>query len=213
MIKCILAITPEESELWTAIGTFALAGITFVAIGVQIYWNRKVLRESRSSFSSQLNLLQSQLKDENENSFKYNSIKLGQMFDSQFIGLTEDRKKSAGLILRNDFLAHDTINYAPIKEKMDEIYDFFDTIGYFVKHNYFKAEVAHQYFDYWFSPYYTFFATYHIKEFSGYDETVWNNLSSLSQHMDRVEIDQTGRARKPITKEDLKEFFQQEENI
>jgi hypothetical protein len=208
----ILFLSAEYGEDLTAIGTMALAVISFLAIGVQIYWNRKVLKESRDTALSQINLLQNQLKAENENSFKYSSVKLAQIFEAQFQDLTETRMESATLILQHKYLDQDSIDYVPIKEKMDDIFDFFDTIGYFVRHMYMKAEVGHQYFDYWFTPYYQFFQLYHIKDLSGYEESVWNNLASLSQAFERVEIDQTGHSREPISKNQLKEFFQQEES-
>jgi hypothetical protein len=209
----IILLTAENSELWTAIGTMTLAVITFFAIGVQIYWNRRVLNESRSSALTQMTLLQNQLQAQNENSFKFTSVKLAEIFEVQFQDLIQTRKECSSLILQNHSLDQNSIDYSPIKEKIDDIYDLFDTIGYFVRHKYIKAEVAHQYFDYWFTPYYTFFQLYQIKSISGYDEAVWNNLANLSMAMDRVEIDQVGYARKPVTKEKLKEFFEQEEKL
>lgn len=209
----IILLTAEESELWTAVGTMALAVITFFAIAVQIYWNRRVLDESRSSALAQMTLLQNQLQAQNENSFKFTSVKLAEIFEAQFQDLVETRKECSSIILQNHYLEKNSIDYFPIKEKIDDIYDLFDTIGYFVRHMYIKAEVAHQYFDYWFTPYYTFFQLYQIKSLSGYDEAVWNNLANLSMAMDRVEIEQVGYARKLLTKEKLKEFFEQEESF
>jgi hypothetical protein len=67
----LLDIDKNAIEMWTAIGTVLLAVMSFVAILVQIWWNRRILRESNENARSQLNLLSNQLKDGNENSNKY----------------------------------------------------------------------------------------------------------------------------------------------
>jgi hypothetical protein len=206
----LLDANKNDFDAILAYGTIALAVGSFFAVFVQIHWNRRFLRDSNNNSRTQLELLNTQLKSENENSFKYTSVKLAQDFDAQFQALAEEREEVADIIISNNILASESLDYSLLTKKVDNIYDLFDTIGYFVKHQYIKDAVVHQYFDYWFSEYYTFYSFYGIKKLSGYPDTVWNNLASLYKAMDIVETGENYTARVPIDKKELDRFFREE---
>ena len=190
--------------------TLALAATSFIAIFVQIYWNKKILKDANENSKTQLNLLDAQLKSQNDNAFKYTSVKLAENFDQQFQELKEQRAQVADILLEKNLLDATTFDYSLLDKKLDDIYDLFDLIGFFVKHRYIDHEIVHEYFDYWFSEYYTFYTLYSIKKLSAYPNTIWNNLSSLYHAMDIIETGQNFAPRDSIDKKELKRFFKEE---
>ena len=186
-------------DKWTALGTMFLAVLTFalaIAAFLAIYYQREQFRKQRE--------------DDNERAFKNSSVILITDFDKQFNDLVEDRIKVAKIIIKHKILENDSFDYKILDKKMDEIYDFFDTLGYFVDQEYIKVELAHQYFHHWFSMYYEFYKLYKINELAGYEKTVWNNMPKLSLKMDKVEAEQHGKGQKKISKDNLKGFFEDE---
>jgi hypothetical protein len=211
MMAAMLLLDAEQSEKWTAIGTMVLASFTFLGIFVQIYWNNKVLKDNRKNSQGQLDLIRTQLDSQNENAFKYSSVKIAQEFDEEFEELDEERTEAATTILSNKLLDQEPLDYAILTGQLDNIFDLFDTVGYFVRYKYIKAEVAHQYFQHWFAHYYRFFVLYNIRELADYGDTVWNNLVTLSRDLDAVEINlKGGRALPVIDKVALEKFFKEE---
>jgi hypothetical protein len=176
-----------------SIGTFLLA----IAAFITLYFQNKQFKKAR--------------RDENERAFKNSSVQLITDFDKQFQDLENLRSETANTITGHGILEKGLIeNYNDLKIGLEELYDFFDTLGFFVAENYIKAEVVHQYFHYWFEHYYAFFVMYNVKSVSGYPDTVWINLPKLSNALEKVEIKQLGKESEEITKEDLLEFFQGE---
>ncbi len=177
---------------WTAIGTILLAIAAFASMGQQ--WRQfKKLRA-----------------DDSERAFKNSSVTLITDFDKQFDDLIDERIKVAKIIIENKILENPSFDFSILQNRMDDIYDFFDTLGYFVEQKYIKPEVVHQYFYHWFSMYFEFYKIYNIKELSGFDKTVWNNMPKLSEIMENVESELLGKRRKKITKDDLVKFFGEE---
>jgi hypothetical protein len=197
---------------WTAIGTLALAALTFITLAVSIVYNQTIISQAKESSADQLDLLRTQLAAENENAYKYNSVRLILAFDEQFEDLIETRAEAARVIIDNNILERGPLKPKELDDLLDDVYDLFDTIGYFIKNKYIKTDVAHEYFHHWFSRYYAFYEQYKIKESSGYDEAAWNNLSYLSKQLDGVEDHQTGKFSSSPTKSDLLHFFTQEKN-
>jgi len=185
------------SELqWIAIGsigTFVLAIAAFISLFVQ----SKQFRKTRA--------------DENERAFKNSSVQLITDFDRQFQELADTRSEIAKIIIVNKILESDKIEkYERFDNQLDDIYDFFDTLGFFVIENYIKAEVVHQYFYHWFEHYYDFYMLYDVKTLTGYNETVWINLLKLSKILNQIEVKQLAKSRSEITKEMLLRFFSDE---
>jgi hypothetical protein len=197
----------------TAEGTIALAALTVIAIVVQIIYNQKVIRMGKESSKEQLDAISTQLNAQNENSYKYTSVKLVLAFDEQFEDMVETRAKAAEIIIDNNILERGPLKPGEMNNRMDDIYDLYDTIGFFIKNKYIKAEVAHEYFHHWFSRYYTFYEQYKVKESSGYEQAAWNNLLYLSKELYRIEDNQTGAFAKPPTKDDLIRFFNDEKDL
>ena len=159
----VLLLNADDSANLTAWSTIALAALAFAAIIVQIAWNRRILREARESSLSQSDILFQQLQAQNENAFKYSSVTLADSFQREFDGLTGDRAAAAHIILHNGLLTKDGFDYNVLEELLEDAYDFFDTVGFFVRKHYMKGEVAHQYFDHWFSHYFAFYKLYELK--------------------------------------------------
>ncbi len=175
------------------IGTFLLAIAAFVTLYVQ----GRQFRKMRT--------------DENERAFKNSSVQLITDFDRQFRKLDDLRSEASDVIVKNNVLKAELIeDYSALKDIMCEVYDFFDTLGFYVENGYIKPEVVHQYFYHWFEHYYEFFTVYNIKKLSGYNETVWIHLPKLSIVLNEVEIRQLGKERKAPTKQDLLAFFEEE---
>ena len=177
---------------WTAIGTLSLAIVAFVTLWVQL-WQFKKLQA-----------------DEHERAFKNSSIMLITKFDKDFNKLEDCRFEVSNLIIEKKTLDSDNLDYKIFEYWVGDIFDFFDTLGYFVREEYIKAEVVHQYFYHWFSHYYEFYKLYNIKQLSGYPETTWINLPILSKRLDDVEIRQLGKKKLPISKAMLRDFFEEE---
>jgi len=132
-------------------------------------------------------------------------------FDRQFQELADTRSEIAKIIIVNKILESDKIEkYERFDNQLDDIYDFFDTLGFFVIENYIKAEVVHQYFYHWFEHYYDFYMLYDVKTLTGYNETVWINLLKLSKILNQIEVKQLAKSRSEITKEMLLRFFSDE---
>jgi hypothetical protein len=198
---CIAACLNNSTswEEWTAVGTLILAALTLalaIAAFLAIYSQKSQFRKQRI--------------DDNERAFKNNSVILIANFEKQFDELENYRIEVAKAIIDNKLLEKDSFDYGIIDKRMDKIYDLFDTLGYFVDQEYIKADVAHQFFDYWFSKYYEFYKLYNIRELAGYEKTVWNNLPKLSTKLDEIEAKQLGKEKEKITRLDLKEFFLEE---
>lgn len=189
---CLNIITELD---WVAIGSlanFLLAITAFLAL----YMQNMQFKKMRA--------------DENERAFKNSSVQLIIDFDKQFQELDE-RNRVAKFILNNKILEGSEIkDYASFKNAFDEIYDFFDTLGFYVIEGYIKAELVHQYFYHWFYHYYQFFNQYNIKRLSGYPDTVWINLVSLSQRLNEIEAGKPGERRIKIDKNNLIDFFKSE---
>ena len=182
------------SELqWIAIGsigTFVLAIAAFISLFVQ----SKQFKKTRA--------------DENERAFINSSVQLITDFDRQFQELADTRSDVAKIIITNKILEADKIEkFEHFDNQLDDIYDFFDTLGFFVVENYIKAEVVHQYFYHWFEHYYDFYTLYDVKTLSGYNETAWMNLPRLSKILNQIETKQLAKGRSKITKEMLLKFF------
>jgi len=177
---------------WTAIGTLLLVFATFFAIYIQN------------------SLFKKQRVDDNERAFKTSSVTLITDFDSQFTDLIESRIKVAKIIIKDKILEKDTFNYEILDKRMDDIYDFFDTLGYLVDQQYIKADLVHQYFNYWFSRYYEFYQLCEIKKLSKYGDTVWNNMPKLYTKLKEIEAEQLGREEDKLTKAELISFFEKE---
>jgi hypothetical protein len=124
----------------------------------------------------------------------------------------DERQEMAKIIINNKVLEHESFDYSLLQNKIDNIYDLFDTIGFFVKNKFMKADVAHEYFDYWFCRYYQFFKFYEIKKLAGFEETVWNNLSKLSHELDIIEVAQFGKRNNVLDKKELEIFFNEEQS-
>lgn len=183
---------------WNAIGSMAnltLAIAAFITLIVQ----RKQFLKLRA--------------DEKERGYKDSSVQLILNLDEQFIDLAELRLEIASLIIKYDILNRSVIdNYSSFKGAFEEIYDFFDILGFYVKEEYIKAEIVYQYFYYWFSHYYEFYKLYDIKHLSGYNDSTWNNLPFLAIKLDEIEERELGRKIKSVNKNLLVEFFKQEKD-
>jgi len=183
---------------WVAIGAIGNLTVVIVAATTLIIQNKQ-FRKTRA--------------DEKERSFKDSSVQLILSFDEQFVDLTDLRLEISTLVLRHDVLKKSVIdNYAAYKGAFEEIYDFFDTLGFYVREEYIKAEVVYQYFYYWFSHYYEFYKLYNIKHLSGYEDSTWTNLALLSQKLDAIEEKQLGRKVKVFNKNMLLDFFKKEKD-
>jgi hypothetical protein len=96
-------------------------------------------------------------------------------------------------------------------EIIEDVYDFFDTLGFLVIKHYLAADVAWNYFDHWFVSYYIFFKKYDIRKAAGYEFTVWNNMTELKIIFDNIEAENNAAIpRKEITTSGLKNFFSEE---
>lgn len=182
--------------IWVAIGSIANLAVALAAF-IAILAQRKQFEKQRA--------------DENERSFKDSSVHLILSFDENFIDLGDTRHEIAELVIRYDVLNKSVIdNYSAYKGAFEEIYDFFDSIGFFIREGYIKPEVVYHYFYYWFSHYYIFYNLYNIKHLSGYVDSTWNNLAMLSKQLDEIEERELGRKIKPIDKNMLLDFFKRE---
>jgi hypothetical protein len=206
----IILLDADPSAYSTAVGTWVLAGITFLAVFVQALFNRKTIGDANKNAKEQFDLTRKGLQDANDSSYKYTSLKIVDSFDKKFEEIYEDRQALAKAIIDNNLLDKKDFDYSLIKGLPDEIYDIFDTLGYFVEHKYIRIDAVHQYFNYWFSRYFRFFTLYHIASKAGFESTVWNNLPTLSEEMDQEEIRQKGITVDKIDKDELLRFFKEE---
>ena len=184
--------------LWIAASAVATFLLAIVAIATLWFQNRqfKISRE-----------------EEKERNFKNSSVQLILNFDAQFVDLQDFRFEAANHIINTKILNGSVIHkYDSFNGNLEEIYDFFDTLGFFIKQDYIKAEVVHNYFYYWFSHYYEFYKQYNVKHLSGYEETAWNNLDFLLKALNDIEEKQLGRKIKTINKNMLIDFFIKEKN-
>jgi hypothetical protein len=177
---------------WTAIGTLSLAIGAFVTLFAQ----KRQFQKLRA--------------DENERNFKNSSITLITKFDKDFNKIEDCRFEVSQLMLQKNMLDPEKFDFKLIEYWAGDIFDFFDTLGFFVREEYLKPEVVHQYFYHWFSHYYEFYKLYSIKKASGYPETTWINLPTLSEQLDNVETNQLGKKKQTISKAMLKKFFEEE---
>jgi hypothetical protein len=197
----------------TAIATITLAVLTFATLLATIIYNQIVIRQSKKSSDEQFEQFSAQLAAQNEIAFKYNSVKLALAFDELFEDMAPTRAQAAQVIIDNNVLDRGPVQRGEMKDLPDDIYDLFDTIGYFVKTGYMKADVAHEYFHHWFSRYYTFYEQYKYKQSTTYEGAAWNNLHYLSRELSGIEDHQTGQYPCPLTNADLVRFFTQEKNL
>ena len=197
----------------TAIATIVLAILTFATLLASIVYNQIVIRHSKKSSDEQFEQFSAQLATQNEIACKYNSVKLALAFDKQFYDMAQTRVKTAQIIINNNILDRGSVQHGEMKDLPDDIYDLFDTIGYFVKTGYMKADVAHEYFHHWFSRYYTFYEQYKYKESTTYEDAAWNNLHYLSRELSGIEDHQTGQYPSPPSKGRLVQFFTQEKDL
>jgi hypothetical protein len=197
----------------TAIATIVLAVLTFATLLASVIYNQIVIRQSKKSSDEQFEQFSAQFATQSEIAFKYNSVKLALAFDKQFDDMAQTRVKAAQIIIDNNILDRGPVQHGEMRDLPDDIYDLFDTIGYFVKTGYMKADVAHEYFHHWFSRYYTFYEQYKYKESTAYEVAAWNNLQYLSSELSGIEDHQTGQYPSPPTKARLVHFFTQEKDL
>jgi len=198
MIK-LLGLSNLTELDWVAFGSIATF-ILAIAAFMTLYIQRWQFRKMRA--------------DESERAFKNSSVQLIIDFDKGFQDLEEYRKEASTLIIEHKILDGTSIkNYSALKNGLEEIYDFFDTLGFYVEEKYIKAEIVHHYFDHWFGRYYEFYQQYHVKSLSGHEATVWNNLSTLSKRLNEIEIKKGGKPRETISKTTLAEFFTDESEL
>jgi len=205
-----MLLDADSSSYSTAVGTWVIAIVSLLAVIVQALINKKTIKDANKNAKEQFELTRKGLEDANDNSFKYTSLKIVDSFDKKFDDLNNDRQALAKAIIDNQLLDNESFDYSLIKGLPDEIYDIFDTLGYFVAHKYIRRDAVHQYFHYWFSRYFRFYTEYHIHSKSGFEDTVWNNLPKLSKQMDIAEIEQNGKPTETIDKDELLRFFKEE---
>jgi hypothetical protein len=196
-LLCLSNLTELD---WIAIGSIATS-LMAVATFITLIYQRWQFRKTRT--------------DENERELKNSSVQLILDFGKEFQELEECRKDVSRTIIEHKVLEDTEIrNYSTLKNfGLEDIYDFFDTLGFYVQEKYIKAEIVHHYFDHWFSKYYKFYEQYNVKKLSGYEATVWDNLHTLSKLLNEVEIKKRAKPRQTISKSILETFFTDETNL
>lgn len=178
---------------WTAIGTMLLAIAAFITIPLQNHQFKKLRA------------------DEYERSFKDSSVALITKFDDLFNDELYDARHTIGkIITENNLLDQKKFDYESLRIPLEEVYDFFDTLGFFVNKKYLKPEVVHHYFHHWFSKYFELYNSYHIQKLSKQPNTVWMNLANLNQQLNKIELELLGKPTTRVTKQTLSDFFKDE---
>jgi hypothetical protein len=162
----------------------------------------------------QLRSFDRQIKTQNDIARKANNVTVILKLEDQFNALNVQRSSTAKKIISSGLLLDDKpiSNYqSQVGYDIEDIYDFFDTLGFLIIKEYLAADVAWNYFDHWFISYYGFFKKYGVKSVSEYESTVWNNLERLKEIFDKIESENKGSAlRNDIKKSDLAKFFEEE---
>ncbi len=167
-------------------------------------------------YALQYFLFKEQIKVQREEAFKTNSLKLVMDLSNEFNNeLYEDRTSIGKYILNHRILDKSSITaneYEYISGNIENIIDFFDDLGFFVKNNYVKTDLIWHHFYYWFNLYYDFYLKYKIRDFRFKNSPqVWNNLVYLASELGKIEFAESGRkAKGRIPKEEFIKFFKEE---
>lgn len=161
----------------------------------------------------QFRSFRTQIQTQNEIAGRTSSVTVILKLEDQFEKLSGARSAVAKRILDSKLLDADAItNYqTQIGYEIEDVYDFFDTLGFLVIKHYLASDVAWNYFDHWFVSYYMLFKKYDIRKVAGYESTVWNNMTELKLIFDNIETENNSAIpRKEITNAGLKKFFSEE---
>lgn len=222
-------------DAWTALFTGGLVFATFFAIAVQSKGNKEMLKnaeassneqrtlllrqidEANKASSEQRELLLQQINDAKESSFKESSFKLTLDLQREFRKLKSKRIKGARLILEQKILTYtmDYRNNDILRDYLGDIYDLFDTMGFYVANNFVDAEFIHHAFSYWIFRYYKFYTVYNLRKVAsemGIENTVWSKIETLTIKMNEIEIKNGGGDMINRTF-DLNGFFHEESNL
>jgi hypothetical protein len=162
----------------------------------------------------QFKLFKKQMKEQNDVAIKASSFSIILKKEEEFdnIHFLKIRKELASKIITEKLLDKESFDYKNvIGRDIENVFDFFTTIGFYIDNKYLLPDIAWNHFDYFFRRYYAFYTMYNIKEQSGYEDTAWNNLEKLKKYFDETEIQKSKTGNIPIIdKEELKNFFSEE---
>ncbi len=162
-------------------------------------------------YGRQIDLFKSKLPTSNEIAARSSSVTLILKLEDQFTDLEDERSLVSTRILNSKLLDTILTDYeSQVGAECEDIFDFFDTLGFLVNNKYLDAEVAWHYFDHWFQLYYSLLVKYDIKKATPHGVTVWNNLEPLCKKFDELEVKKGGKSRDLLNVELMKKYFSQE---
>ncbi|MGP8217258.1 MAG: hypothetical protein ACLQQ4_16950 [Bacteroidia bacterium] len=167
-------------------------------------------------YALQYFLFKKQIKVQREEAFKTNSIKLSMDLSKEFdTELYDDRTLIGQYIINKKVLDRSVLTdkeYEDIAGYIENIIDFFDMLGFYIKNEYIKTDLVWNNFYYWFNYYYDFYWNYQIKDFrfKGLPQ-VWKNLDYLRDELRKIEYSESGKKPLgPILKPEFERFFREE---
>ena len=192
-----------------------LAGALITAIILAFgYWLQYWL--FKKQIKAQNSLFEAQIKVQKEEAFKTNSLKLVMDLSKEFDDdLDEDRTIIGKYIIKHKILDRPSMTgqeYESIYQSIENVIDFFDMLGFYIKNNYIKTDLVWNNFYYWFNLYHEFYVKYSIKDFRFKDSPqVWKNLEYLRDELRKIEFAESGKKLlDPIQKSELEKFFKEE---
>ena len=101
-----------------------------------------------------------------------------------------------------------------LRDYIGEVYDLFDTMGFYVAIGFVDSEFIHHSFGYQIFRYYSFYVGYNFKKVAsqlGMENTVWSNIEGLVNKMNEIEIKIGGDMKNRAY--DLDGFFHEESSL
>ena len=131
-------------------------------------------------------------------------------YDDIFYEMTKARLKAATSLKSNRDNLSNIHQYKVLLEDIDDVLDFFDTIGFLLKSDQISDKVAHQYFCHWIRGYWVFAEPY-IHEWQKKEITRWEHLEELFETVIRIEIKKSKSTREKQLKIPRDDEFLEEE--
>lgn len=169
-----------------------------------------------AGYAIQFYLFKEQIKVLREEAFKTNSIKLSFDLSNEFENeLDDDRTEVGKFIINKKVLDRDFITdkeYEEISGNIENIIDFFDTLGFYIRNNYIKTDLVWTNFYYWFNNYYELYQKYKIIGFRFQNSPqVWKNIDFLMTELRKIEFSESNKKPiGPVLKFELERFFKEE---
>lgn len=132
-------------------------------------------------------------------------------FQKTFDNMTEERKIAALCLTQHKDHLNDLKKYEKELEDIDDVLDFFEDIGFYMRGDQISPEVAHHHLYHWIRGYWQASEKY-VKAWQAKEPARWNHLEMLFETITEIEVSESSvvKARLVLEPDQLDKFLNDE---